>query len=219
MSVLRATAERAEVPNAAKYPYSAAIAFGYGWPDQALTSIADWRPGDACHALSQSDIDRMGVMNLRSRRVADALRAGVAPMAIVSGGTQHSRMVEAFAMLFLLRCAFGVPADRVLLEPCAQHTHTNVRNSGRWLVEMGARAGYIVTDDGIQKEYLEEYSGFELLFGSIDERSLRDWGYLVGSWRRAAEGPNVGYWYTPYRFWAEPRSGLGTLTCTDAPTQ
>jgi hypothetical protein len=215
--VFHAAAERLARPDAAKYPYAAVITFGYGWPDQAETSLADWRPDERCHRLSQRDLDRMGPMLLRTRRVAEALRAGIAPLAIVSGGTEHSRMVEAFAMLFLLRCGYGIPSDRVVLEPCAEHTHTNIRNSGRWLVAMGARTGYIVTDDGLQRDYLEEFSGFELVFGSLDQRSLRDWGYLIGSWRRAAEGPNVGFWYTPYRFWAEPNEALRSLTCVDEP--
>ena len=215
---LRATATRLSSAEAPTYPYAAVITFGYGWPDQAETSIADWLPGDRCHRLSQRDIDRMGAMVLRTRRVAEALRANVAPMAIVSGGTEHSRMVEAFAMLFLLRCAFGIPEDRVLVEPCAEHTHTNVRNAGRWLVAMGARTAYMVTDDGLQRDYFEEFSGFELVLGSLDQRALRDWGYLMGSWRRAAEGPNVGIWYSPYRFWADPRDGAGSYTCLDEPT-
>lgn len=213
--VLQRVATRLRADPAVTYPYAAVITFGYGWPDQAQTSIADWLPDQSCGRLSQQDIDRMGPMVLRTRRVAEALRAGIAPVAIVSGGTEHSRMVEAFAMLFLLRCAFGVPRDQVLLEPCAEHTHTNIRNGGRWLVAMGARTGYLVTDDGIQSDYLEERSGFEPLGASLDQRSLRDWGYVLGSWRRAARGPNVGHWFTPYRFWAEPRDGAGSLTCLD----
>lgn len=213
--VLHRTAARLSADPGAAYPYAAVIGFGYGWPDQAQTTIADWLPDQACHRLTQLDIDRMGPMVMRTRRVAEALRARVAPVAIVTGGTEHSRMVEAFAMLFLLRCAFGIPREQVLLEPCAEHTHTNIRNSGRWLVAMGARTGYFVTDDGIQADYLEERSGFEPVGASLDQRSLRDWGYVLGSWRRAARGPNVGHWFTPYRFWAEPHDGAGSLTCLD----
>jgi hypothetical protein len=49
--------------------------------------------------------------------------------------------------------------------------------------------------------------------GSVDQRALREFGYLLGSWRRAGVGMPAGFWYTPYRFWAEPESGLGGLTC------
>jgi hypothetical protein len=65
----------------------------------------------------------------------------------------------------------------------------------------------------VQSDYFQDSSGFELLLGSIDQRSLRDWGYLVGAWRQASRGMNAGFWFTPYRFWAEPRDGLGALTC------
>jgi hypothetical protein len=81
---------------------------------------------------------------------------------------------------------------------------------------MNARAGYVVTDDWIQSDYLQDWNGFELLLGSIDHRSRRDFGYVIGSWRQASEGMmNAGFWFTPYRFWAEPRDGLGSLTCVD----
>ena len=41
---------------------------------------------------------------------------------------------------------------------------------------------------------------------------------LEGAGTTVAEGSvgaGAGFWYSPYRFWAEPRSGLGTLTCVD----
>jgi hypothetical protein len=213
--VLRAEAARLEQPGAPRYPYAAVIAFGYGWPDQNLTSLVDWTPADRCHPPSRADMDRLGVMVPRTRRVAEALRAGVAPIAIVSGGTEHSRMVEAFAMLYLLRCLEGVRADRVLLEPCAEHTHTNLRNAGRWLVALGGRAGFVVTDDGMQADYLQEWNGFELVNGGVDARALRDWAYLLGAWRQAVRGPSEGFWFSPYRFWAEPREGLGSVSCLE----
>jgi hypothetical protein len=30
-------------------------------------------------------------------------------------------------------------------------------------------------------------------------------------------GNKGGFWFTPYRFWAEPRDGLGSVTCVDGP--
>jgi hypothetical protein len=82
---------------------------------------------------------------------------------------------------------------------------------------MGGRAAYLVTIDGMQSDYFEDDSWFEGILGSIDQRSLRDWGYVIGSWRRASVGEDTGYWFTPYRFWAEPRDGLGSATCVDLP--
>ncbi|MEO8798115.1 MAG: hypothetical protein ABI551_09540 [Polyangiaceae bacterium] len=148
------------------------------------------------------------------------MRGDVAPIAIVTGAAVHSHLVEAFAMLHLLACPRPdgvalVEADRVLVEPCADHTHTNLRNAGRLLAAMHARAGFIITDDHFQSDYLEDQTGLEALGGSIDQRSLRDFGSLVGAWRLASTGNAAGFWFTPYRFWAEPRDGLGAVTCDD----
>jgi hypothetical protein len=201
------------------YPYAAVVVPGYGDGSQADTTVADWLPGDACHDPDAGDLEAFGAMMERTRRAADLLSGGVAPLAIVSGGAVHSRMVEAFAMLYLLQCLPDRIADHVIVEPCAEHTHTNLRNAGRWLVAMGARAAYLETDDGLQAQYFQDESGFEVLGGSIDQRSLRDWGYVIGSWRQASVGTGTptGFWFTPYRFWADPGGpgGPGALTCID----
>jgi hypothetical protein len=156
-------------------------------------------------------------MPVRSERAADALRGGVAPVVIVSGGAVHSTVAEAFALMSLLQCREAIAPERILVEPCADHTHTNLRNSARWIDAMNGRAAYLLTDDWIQSEYFQDFSGFEFLMGSVDQRSLRDWGYLVGSWRQSSIGNNAGFWFTPYRFWAEARDGLGSMTCVDLP--
>jgi len=131
----------------------------------------------------------------------------------VSGGAVHSPLHEAFMLEWLVSCRFGVPKDAVLLDPCADHTHTNVRNTGALVRALGGRAAYVVTDDGLQSGYLEEWTVFDLLGGSVDQRALRDFGYLLGSHRRASVGMRAGFWYTPYRFWADPPGGLGGFTC------
>jgi hypothetical protein len=203
----------AELP--ARYPYSTIIVPGFGHGSQAETSIASWLPGDACHPLSELDRLRLGAMVPRTRRASDAWHGGVAPAVLVTGGSPHSSMIEAFAMLYLLECEAdaSVPGDSVLVEPCAEHTHTNLRNAGRWLVAMGSRAGYLVTDDEFQADYFQDWTGLNLIAGSLDARSLRDWGYLAGSWRQASVGIEAGFWFTPFRFWAEPEAGLGSFTC------
>lgn len=208
--VLRELARRPEA-----FPYAAIVLPGHGLLEQNETAIADLLPSDACKELHDGDLGRLGAMPIRTARGADALRGGVAPLVIVSGGAVHSRVVEAFAMMQLLVCREGIAAERILVEPCADHTHTNLRNSGRWIHAMGGRAGYLLTDDFIQSDYFQDFSGFEYLMGSVDQRSLRDWGYLIGSWRQASIGIAAGFWFTPYRFWAEARDGLGGATCVD----
>jgi hypothetical protein len=197
----------------APYPYAAVSTFGFGHRAQNKSVLLPFRPGDACPKLEKRDMVLLDVNITRAGRAAEAYLAGVAPVVTVSGGAIHARLVEAFMLDYLLTCRFGVPRDAVLLDPCADHTHTNVRNTGSFVRALGGRTAYLVTDDGLQAGYLEEWTSFDLVGGSIDQRSLRDFGYLLGSWRRASVGMPAGFWYTPYRFWAEPESGLGGLTC------
>jgi hypothetical protein len=214
-AVLRRVARKTAPP--AGWAYASIVVLGHGLPEQDDTAYAGFMPGDACPTLRDGDHRRLGAMGKRTERAALAMRANVAPVVIATGGAVHSHVVEAFAMYALLACNEppGERIDDVIVEPCADHTHTNLRNAGRWLDAMSARAAYVVTDDWIQADYLQDWNGFELLLGSIDHRSRRDWGYVIGSWRQASSGMTAGFWFTPYRFWAEPREGLGSLTCVD----
>jgi hypothetical protein len=174
-----------------RYPYAVAGTFGFGHADQNQSRLLGWLPGDDCVELDDAQ-HRM-------------LR--------VSGAAVHGRLIEAFMLGHLAVCDGGVPPDRVLYDPCADHTHTNVRNTGAIMNGFGARTAYLVTDDFIQSDYMQDFAWFESIGGSIDQRALRDWGYLVGSWRQASRGISAGFWYTPYRFWAEPAAGLGSFSC------
>ena len=212
-AVVRALAASTET-----YPYGAIIVPGHGRKDQEETAIATWLPGDGCRELAPGDLRKLGAMPLRTGYGADAFRGKVAPILIPTGGAVHSSVVEAFAMMHLLQCQEHVPAERILVEPCAEHTHTNLRNGARWLDQLGARAGYVVTD-GFQARYLQDWSGFQLVGGGLDQRSLRDWGFVLGAWRQASVGATNGFWLTPYRFWAEERGDgkAGSFTCVDPP--
>lgn len=196
------------------YPYSAISAFGFGHRDQAESVLLDHLPGDACRPMSKADMDLLTVNVTRAGRASMAFAGRVAPAVILSGGAVHSPLVEAFALAHLAECRFGVPSDRVLVDPCADHTHTNIKHTASLVIALGGRTAYLVTDDGLQASYLEEWTFFQLLGGSIDQRALRDWGYLLGSWRRASVGMRAGFWFSPYRFWAEPPAGLGSFACT-----
>lgn len=208
---LRALARR--LPSESPYPYAAVSTFGFGHFEQRASTMVSWRPGDACPRVGKDDMDLFDINVLRAGRAAEAYFAGVAPVVTVSGGAVHAPLVEAFMLDYLLTCRFGAPEDAVLVDPCADHTHTNVRNTGSLVRALGGRTAYLVTDDGLQSGYLEEWTIFDAIGGSIDQRALRDFGYLLGSHRRASTGMNAGFWYTPYRFWAEPSPGLGAFTC------
>lgn len=193
------------------YPYTAASTFGYGNSRQSRSPLVRWLPGEACAELSKDDLDALGINPQRVGRAARALAGGVAPVLTFSGGAVHSTLNESIMMDWIATCRLGVPADRVLLDPCAHHTHSNVRNTGRLIAAAGGRHAFVVTDDGLQAGYLQEWTFFDLVGGSIDQRSLRDWKYLVGTWRRASDGIDGGYWFSPYRFWAD--AGLRDLSC------
>jgi hypothetical protein len=208
---LRALAER--LAGHAPFPYAVVGTFGYGFGAQGKSALVSFRPGDACPPLPDSESETFSVNFVRASRAADAYKAGVAPVVTVSGGAVHSRLTEAFLLDYLLTCRFGVPADAVLVDPCADHTHTNIRNTGSLVAAIGGRTAYLITDDFLQARYLEEFTAFDFIFGSVDQRSLRDFGYLLGAFRRASVGLKSGFWYTPYRFWAEPANGLGSFTC------
>ncbi|MBI2390350.1 MAG: YdcF family protein [Deltaproteobacteria bacterium] len=208
-TTLRATARRAKE---ARWPYAAIATFGYGSKDQLKTPLPGWRPGQACPSLTTIELGRLQPNVTRAGRAADAWKAGIAPAVIVSGGAVHAEIYEAWLLDYLLTCRLGVPADAVLVDPCAQHTHTNVRNTGGLVVALGGRAAYVVTDS-LQANYLQDWTTIDLFGGGIDQRSLRDWGYLLGSWRQASVGARFGFWLTPFRFWAEPEDELGGATC------
>jgi len=208
---LRALARR--LPDLPRYPYAAIATFGFGQRQQSASALVPWRPGASCPHLENRDLALFDVNLVRAGRAAEGYRAGVAPVVIVSGGAVHASLVEAFMLDYLLTCRLGVPNDAVLLDPCADHTHTNVRNTGSLLRALGGRTAYLITDDGLQASYLEEWTLFDVVGGSIDQRALRDFGYLLGSYRRASVGIEAGFWFTPYRFWADPEDGLGSFTC------
>ncbi len=82
----------------------------------------------------------------RLERARCDLEVGLAPQVIVTGGAVHSRDNEAVLMRQWL-LARGVPAWAVVVEPCARHTTTNLRNAGRIVLARGADRALVVTSD------------------------------------------------------------------------
>ena len=112
----------------------------------------------------------------RLEQAAVDVAAGLAATIIVSGGAVHSVDNEAVLMRDWL-IARGVDRARILVEPCARHTTTNLRNAGRMVLAAGADEALVVTN-GRQDYYLAFpwRSSFHL-------RCLVELGYRVGSFR------------------------------------
>lgn len=116
----------------ADYRYPALLVFGHG-------------PEDA-----QS---RTGVMgHIRMAMAAALFARKLAPFIIVSGGNVHPNRTafnEAVEMKRILIAQHNIPADRILIDPHARHTTTNLRNSARLLFAAGfptSKPSLIVTD-------------------------------------------------------------------------
>lgn len=104
-----------------RYRYSAIIIPGVG-PDNPALSIS-----------ARSKLH----LQLAARRFAQ----GDVAFIITSGAAVHpkgSQFVEAVEMRKTLIERFGIPAERIVIEPYARHTTTNLRNATRRLHAMGA---------------------------------------------------------------------------------
>ena len=145
-------------------PYTALLVFGHG-PEDALS--------------------RTGVMgHIRLGIAADLYKRGLAPFLIVSGGNVHPNRTafnEAVEMKRLLVADYDVPPDRVLMEPHARHTTTNLRNSARLLLGAGFPVGKpaLVVSDHTTIQYI---GGSELA-----ARNLREMGVQPG---KLSSGPD-----------------------------
>jgi hypothetical protein len=126
-----ATIRAAAMIDWSKYRYTAIIVPGAG-PDDPDTPLS---PGG----------------KLRVALAAARFRAGLAPFIIVSGGNVHpnrTRFTEAVEMRRALIDRFSIPAERIVIDPYARHTTTNLRNAVRRLAAMKApldRQALIVT--------------------------------------------------------------------------
>ncbi|WP_240502203.1 YdcF family protein [Sphingomonas panacis] len=109
---------------------------------------------------------------------AQRYREGLAPFILVSGSAVHprgTRFIEAVEMRQALIARYGIPADRIILEPYARHTTTNLRNATRRMVALGIpidRPALIVTD-AEQSAYIES--------PVFADRNRAELGYLPGT--------------------------------------
>lgn len=116
-----AAAAQAKFVYWSSFAYSAILVLGIG-PDDLATPLS---------ARSK--------LNLRI--AAQSFADGTAPFLIVSGSNVHprgTRFVEALQMREALIGRYGIPANRIIVDPYARHTTTNIRNATRRLISIGA---------------------------------------------------------------------------------
>jgi hypothetical protein len=137
----------------------------------ALLIVPGVGPEDIGTALSPRS-------KLHALLAAQRYRQGLAPFILVSGSAVHprgTRYVEAVEIRRALIERYGIPANRVILEPYARHTTTNLRNATRRMVALGIpldRSTLIVTD-AEQSKYIES--------PTFTHRNRQELGYLPGA--------------------------------------
>ena len=99
-------------------------------------------------------------------------RKRLAPFFLLTGASGEALSMKRYLI------AGGIPENRILVEPCGRHSHTNVRNSGRLMLSLGLTRGLIVTSYD-QAFYFSTgwLSGFLM-------RSWKQLGHTVGTLRR-----------------------------------
>jgi uncharacterized SAM-binding protein YcdF (DUF218 family) len=101
-------------------------------------------------------------------------RRRLAPFFILTGGkADGAEANEALTMKRYL-VAGGIPESRILIEPCALHSHTNLRNTGRLMMSMGFKRALIVTS------YDQAFYFTTGWLTGFDRRALKYLGHPVG---------------------------------------
>lgn len=120
-------------------------------------------------------------------RLDDAIAAyqrGLAPVILVTGGSVHPDGTPFNEAVLMKRYLVSqkVPAGAVIIEPCARHSHTNLRNAGRFMMSYGLLTALVITSVD-QAFYFAnpKMSGF-------DERCVVDLGYQVGTFQTQQDG-------------------------------
>jgi hypothetical protein len=152
---------------------AAALASSIDWNRYRYTAIVV--PGVGPTDLS-TPLSARGKLNVRM--AAARFAEGVAPFVIVSGSGVHPRgtqYVEALEMRKALVERYGVPADRILIDPYARHTTTNLRNATRLLMALGAPLDrdLLLTSNPEHTQYIEG--------PDFQARGLLELGYATGA--------------------------------------
>jgi hypothetical protein len=128
---------------------------------------------------------------LHLQKAAQRFADGETAFIIVSGAAVHpkgSQFNEAVEMRKVLVERFGVPAERIVIEPYARHTTTNLRNATRRLVALGAPIDKptLIVANPDQSRYIES--------PEFAARNPAELGYQPGT-----VGPRLSPWEIEFR--------------------
>jgi len=112
------------------------------------------------------------------RLAAEQFAKGEAGFIVVSGGRAHpfnTPFAEAVEMRAALIERYGIPADRIVIDPHARHTTTNMRNAARLLMEMGAPLAQptLIVCNPVQSAAIGS--------PAFVQRNMRELGYVPGT--------------------------------------
>jgi hypothetical protein len=190
-----------------------AIRYGTG-PDAAVLAVArkiDWRAAPySAIVVPGAGPDDPGVAlsafgKLRLALAVERFRAGDAPFILVSGGNVHPNRTpfnEAVEMRRELIDRFGIPADRIVLEPYARHTTTNLRNAARLLAAMRAPAGKptLIVTDRWQSAYIAS--------DVFTRRNIEELGFQPGTLGKRESPTALPFVLSPASLAVDPRDPL-----------
>lgn len=118
-------------------------------------------------------LSALGKLNIKLG--AEKFLEGKAPLIIVSGGHAHpyrAEFAEAIEMKKELINQYNIPESRIIIEPYARHTTTNLRNASRLLIEYKTpldKLSLVVTNN-----FHSDYTGSKM----FSKRCKEELGYL-----------------------------------------
>lgn len=141
----------------------------------------------------------------RVAHAASFLNESGAALILTSGGNVHPSLTpfnEAYQMKQTLVREFGVPPDRIVIDPYARHSTTNLRNAGRFMLAFNVSYATIVTD--VPQTLLFSHPEVSL----FNHQCKKTLGYTVGELRPAG-GPERTHFVPAPAVWtrddSEPR--------------
>jgi hypothetical protein len=137
-----------------------------------LLIVPGHTPADAEKPLARVD----PIAAARLDEAVALYRGGKAPLIFVSGGnvsppgTPYTEALTAKAYLL----EHGLSENAIVVEPCARHSTTNLRNAGRFMLKYHLRSALVVTSADQAYYYANQQ------VSTLELRSRTDLGYMVG---------------------------------------